>query len=520
MSSYSNSNFMNFGKWLGWISVLAAAGLLSRAMIPWLKVHLFQGDIWFDESGQYWLALGLHHFSAPLSQPGGWYKIVEYGRVMNSDPGTYTLLLRGWINLFGSELAALRSLSLLFFLCGPLVILCSGYRLGVNAATCALAALAPCGYFMLYHYATEIRAYSMEALAVMYFFFLAAWANQEFRPGRLLMLGGLGALLVGSRYSAYLYGAAACLVTLVPWQPFKRTIIRSCLIGIPITAAVSAGFLIFGRHQAGGAQRAPAYVEAFLLQGKDTAAILAQLRQNFCDPEALPITIFLIIAPALACFGPASMEKLKRFLGRASLFVVISLVFIAIASWTGKLPWAIHTRWSIGYQALSAVCLASLVFAAGALTSTIKAFRLQQIVGLLLCVASLIAWSWRIEQVQKLPRPYYETVGSLLKEIAKREDGHELRFWVSVRDQTSVKYLCEDGPFKGRFDYPGKFHFETAEEASKQISIHESAWDVIVLHNQSLLPEYSRRVVTEKKREPVTLTSPPPSALIILKQIE
>ena len=169
----------------GLIYAAAAALFFSAILLPWLRVHLFSPNIWFDESGQYWLSLGLHHFTPPLSTPGGWDKIVEYGRVLNSDPGTYTLILRAWIKLFGADIATLRTLSLLFFLLGPVIIWLAGRRLEIPPAARAAAALAPCGSFMFYHYATEIRAYSMESLAVLYFFFLAAWTDRETRTSRL-----------------------------------------------------------------------------------------------------------------------------------------------------------------------------------------------------------------------------------------------------------------------------------------------------------------------------------------------
>ncbi len=518
MSSNSNLQIRTSSKIIDWIAVSVSATLFLIAVVPWVRVHLFSVNLWFDESGQYWLALGLHHFATPLSVPGGWSKIVEYGRVFNSDPGTYTLLLRAWINLFGSSIATLRSLSLLFFCLSPVVIVLAGRRLGGPVASYALAALAPLGSFMFFHYATEIRAYSMEGLAVLFFFFLPTWTDREGGIGRLLFLGAIGALLVGSRYSAYLYGAAACIVVCLPLRPFKGMIIRSLTISLPIAVMVAAGFLIFGRYQAGGAQKAPAYVEAFLLQGKDIAAIVAQIRQNFFEPEALPITIFLIVAPLVIFFGPASLERLKTFLGRAVLFVVLSVMFVAVASWTGKLPWAVHTRWSIGYQALSVACLASLIIMIGTLIRELLSERIGKFIGISLCVMALSGWAWWINIVQKQPRPYYETVGSLLSVIAERRDSRSLRFWVTEHANTSVRYLCEAGPLKERFLYPSNFHFETAQESSNRTPIPAGEYDIIVLNDQSVLPGYIERVVLSQVDWLEIMNTPPPSAVIVIKR--
>ncbi|MFM1921646.1 MAG: hypothetical protein RLZZ303_3280 [Candidatus Hydrogenedentota bacterium] len=505
----------------GWIYATAAGLLLCITLLPWLRAHLFSPNIWFDESGQYWLSLGLHHSTPPLSTPGGWNKIVEYGRVMNSDPGTYTLMLRAWINLFGSDIATLRTLSLIFFLLGPLVIWLAGRRLKIPPSARALAALAPCGSVMFFHYATEIRAYSMEALAVWYFFFLAAWTEREERTSRLVLLGTIGALLVGARYSTYLYGAAACLVLCIPLRPVGLFFKRSLLVAAPVTALVAAGFMIFGRYQAGGTQRAPGYVEPFLLQGKDSSFILQQLKQNFFVAEAWPLTVFLLLAPAYFILTRAELTRFRTFVMQAWLFVVIAVLFVIGASVIGKLPWAIYTRWSIGYQALSAACLATLIMMTAASGRTLAPARLQKPIGAAAFSLALVLWGVHVHHVQKQPRPYYETVGSMLEQLARRNDKAELRFWVTGHASASIRYLCEVGPLKGAFTYPSNFHFETPNELKDSTAIAVDSVDVVILHNQSLLPAYQSRITgSDKKPLSSTIVLPPPSALILLEPQE
>ena len=505
----------------GGIYAAAAALFLSATLVPWLSVHLFSPNIWFDESGQYWLSLGLHHFTPPLSTPGGWEKIIEYGRVQNSDPGTYTLILRAWIILFGSDLAALRTLSLIFFLLGPLIIWLAGRRLEISPAARAFAALAPCGYFMFLHYATEIRAYSMESLAVWYFFFLSAWTDREERNSRLVILGLIGALLVGARYSAYIYGGAACLVLCISWRPLGLLVKRGLLVAAPVTALVTAGFITFGRHQAGGTQRAPSYVEPFLLQGKESDFILQQVKQNFLVHEAWPLTAFLLLAPVWISLTRVELTRFHTFVMRAWLFVVIAVIFVIGASVLGKLPWAIYTRWSIGYQALSASCLATLIMMTAASWRTFAPARLRKRVGAVAFVIALVFWWWHVHQVQKQPRPYYETEGSMLEQLARRNDKAELRFWVTGFASASIRYLCEVGPLKGQFTYPSNFHFETPNELKDSTAIAVDSVDVVILHDQSLLPAYQSRITgSDKKPLSSTIVLPPPSALILLKSQE
>lgn len=501
-----------------WIYAAAAGLLLSIILLPWLSKHLFSPNIWFDESGQYWLALGLHHFTPPLSPPSGWDKIVEYGRHMNSDPGNYTLILRGWISVFGSDIATLRTFSLLFFLLGPILIWLSARRLEVPASAAALAALAPCGFAILLHYATEIRAYSMEAFSVWYFFFLAAWTQREERTSRLLLLGMIGAVLVGSRYSAYLYAGAACLVLLATGKPANILLKRCLFVGAPITIFVALGFMIFGRYQAGGSHRAPAYVEPFMLQGKDADFIVQQLKQNSLAIEAWPITGFLLLVPIWLLVTKTESTSFRQFAVRAWLFVVISLVFVIGASVAGRLPWAIHTRWSIGYQALSAACLATLIMMLAESWRTFAPLRLHKPIGAVAFVLALAFWGWHTHHVQAKPRFYYESAGVMLEQLARQHDKAKLRFWVTAYAGPSVRYLCEAGPLKGQFTYPANFHFETAEELKASAPISTKSIDVIVLHDQSILPAYESRIATlDNTRPPTNITLPPGSALIITK---
>ena len=219
----------------------------------------------------------------------------------------------------------------------------------------------------------------------------------------------------------------------------------------PITAVVAAGFMIFGRHQAGGTQRAPGYVEPYLLQGKESDLILRQLKQNFLEHEAWPLTAFVLLAPVWFILTRADLTRFRTFVMRAWLFVVLAVIFVVGASVTGKLPWAINTRWSIGYHALSAACLATLMMITAVSWRVFAPARLHRPIGAAAFVLVLVFWGWWVHQVQKQPRPYYQTEGSMLEKLALRHDKAELRFWVTGHGSASIRYLCEVGPFKSQF---------------------------------------------------------------------
>jgi hypothetical protein len=244
--------------------------------------------------------------------------------------------------LFGTSPAVLRGLPFLFLVLTAAVVYLSARRMEAGCVTAAFAAAIPFAYPMLVHYGTEIRAYSMEACAVAILFFASAWIHDRRNGFAIGMFGCLAALFAASRYSAFIYAAAACLTALFPLRPLAVAMKRTALLSTPIVLSVVAGYWVFARHQAGGTHRPPAYVEGFLLHGKEPDVMLSQLSENLFSPSAIPITSFLIIGPFFFLLGPRLMDSLRRIVGRISLFAWISVLFTAFASLAGRLPWGLH----------------------------------------------------------------------------------------------------------------------------------------------------------------------------------
>ncbi len=499
--------------------LLALAGLVLAGVLialPLWKVaaqHLASPNVWFDESGQYWLALGLHHFSEPGAEPGGWAKIVEYGRIFNSDPGAFTLLLRGWIGVFGSGPAALRSLPFAFLVLACVLIALAVRRTGASWPLAVVAAAAPLGFPMLLHYATELRAYSMEVCAVSFLFFASAWTDGRWDPKRALVLGLAAAVLVASRYSAWFYAAAACAVALLPLKPWPLALRRTLAFAGPVTLSVLLGYVVFARLQAGGSHEPPAYVVDFLLKDKSGEQALALLRTNFLGREALPLTVFLVAAPLFVFLGPRSLADFRVFVGRAWLFAFLSVALVGAASLVGKLPWALHTRWSIGYQALSACCLALGIVV---IVRWFSAFPFKRLAAAVQAVLLTVA-AWGLFQesarATERTRPYYETIADHFATLAAERDPRSLRLFVPSNASPTVRYLCERGPFRNVFTYPEHFHFETPEELAAVAPIPATRFDVVVLTHHTLADGYIARVT---EGSAMLQGAPQPSCLLLL----
>jgi hypothetical protein len=196
----------------------------------------------------------------------------------------------------------------------------------------------------------------MEACAVAFLFFVPCWLADERRDRIAIIIGCMAALLVTSRYSAFLFGAATCLTALLPLRSLRAAVPRALRFGVPVSISAAAAYLLFARYQVSGSLQAPPYCEPFMLHGKNMAAQLAQLRENFLGPETLAITFFLVAAPLFFWLGPRSLTRLRFLVGRTFVFSALSVTFVALASLAGVLPWAVRTRWSMGYQSLSACC--------------------------------------------------------------------------------------------------------------------------------------------------------------------
>lgn len=499
------------------IAVIAALALIGLPLFLVAREHLASPNLWFDESGQFFLSLGLQHYSPPNAPDGGWGMMLIESRAMNGDPGGFTALLRLCGTLFGYSPFVLRSLPFLFFLLTPIIILLSARRAGTNPVIAALAASMPLGFPVLLHYATELRPYSMETCAVAFLFFLPAWFLDKPRDWMVVALGCMAALLISSHYSAFLSGFAACLVVLFPLRPLRPAVLRAARFAIPLGIVVVASYLlqaryIFGYLVTGGGHVAPVFVP-LVLMGKDAAARLALLQENFLDIGPLPITIYLLAAPLFVWLGPRSLPRLRSLVGRTFAFTALSVTLVALASVTGKLPWSWPTRWSIGYQTLSACCLAMIVIAVGTCLWQLAKSWPWKVLAIAAMACVVTAWSMQLDRAIRSEHPYYETIASHFQALASSPDAKSLRFFVQMNATPTTRYLVEYGPLKGVFSYPKNFHFETYEERRDKSPISAKDYDIIVLTHRQFADAYSARIPDGTAQ---VNSAPPPSCLLIV----
>jgi hypothetical protein len=505
---------------LGSVMTCVAALAVVAALIGWpisliASKDLKSPNLWFDESGQYWLSLGLHQFTPPLAVAGGWANIVEYGRVMNADPSGFTCLLRLWMDVFGHSPIALRSLPFLFFVLMPILIILAALRFGARPLTAALAGSIPLAAPMLLHYATEVRAYSMEAFAVVFLFFLPCWLSEKSSDRTRVILGCVAAVLVASRYSAFIFGGAACVTALLPLRPFRGAILRGCRFGIPILISATAAYFLFARYQLNGSHHGPSYVEALLLSGKNSAVQLALIRENLVGAYGFPIILFLLGTPLFSWLAPPSLASLRILTNRMAIFCALSMIFTVWASLTGFLPWAVHSRWSIGYQSLSVCCGSMIVIVIGICLNQWAAVWPRKLLVVAASACFALLWSVQVKDALAEERPYYETIASHLEVLARSPHARDLRFFVQFNATPTTRYLVESGPLRGVFSYPKNFYFETQQDIDNKLPISPAKYDVVVLTHFQFSDAYSSRVVDGTAK---FIASPQPSGLLLLNK--
>ena len=171
-------------------------------------IDLGKADLWLDEAMSYLFAsLDLPNLVAQLR--------------LDSGPPLYYLLLRGWMALFGSSEAALRTLSALF---GVLTVLAT-YAVGrhawgpsVGRRAALFLAVLPLPVF----YAHQARTYTLLAFAgVMAVWGLIRWLDRGHLRDLVLVSSSLILALYSHNYALFLVPALAIpvLVTKPPDRP-------------------------------------------------------------------------------------------------------------------------------------------------------------------------------------------------------------------------------------------------------------------------------------------------------------
>lgn len=191
--------------------------------------------LWYDESGQFYIAKGLCHYSPPYSEYSGISDVLYYNKNFNMDPGGYSVLLHFW-TMVSNNYIWLRLFSAILFASALLFIYRYSYEaLSQNKihALLLVSSFALCTPFT--HIIGEVRAYTMEMLGVAVSVYLLNRFRSTMSFKQLLSLATILFFFQTSRYSFIIYCFIFSLCVLYQFikiHGINRNIYKICIYGL------------------------------------------------------------------------------------------------------------------------------------------------------------------------------------------------------------------------------------------------------------------------------------------------
>ena len=446
------------------------------AFIALLAHHNLQKtDLWYDESGQFWMALGLNHYSPPFSLPGGLTEIIANNINYNMDPGGFTLILRGWIEVFGTTLESIRSLPLFFFLltCAALWRICRELKL--HPFVVCLSPYLLLLDFLNRHYAFEVRAYSAESFAWLIILLFTIKLQSQKSSAKIkataIVAGIISSLCLGLRYSIIVPVASQAIIFFgfltnrlirnsesidsvsntaeTSRQPFKR----ESWIGFGCYLLIVAGtclgiYAITLSHQISGGDP-PGYVQELLLSHGEPSKIFLQFGQI---KTWLPVIVLFAIAALQTRLPKARTLPASHWqacfnsgVHTYCLFVGACIAILLFLSFKGKYPLAWDSRWDIGIHTLCLVAPLILLNVTGALLHSRRLPLAFLSSGLFIAIALK-----GFQQANKITWVSLDNSYEVITECITPIKSDSQTIAVDQSSAATVRYLYEHGPLKDR----------------------------------------------------------------------
>ncbi len=329
--------------------------LTYAAVILLLSKNLNSPNLWFDESGQFWMSKGLNHFSAPFQQSGNIQDAMHQNNVYNLDPGGFTILLHYWSEFYTGHIW-LRLLPFIFFILTILSFALTAYLWSKDLLLSLILGLLPAMSPMLVQYGFEVRAYSMEYLSTaLTVLFITDIKTKDISYRKILIYGCIFAFLITSRYSAAIPVAVFCVIFFIHSLGknfnIRQTITMNLCLSLPIAVSAIAIYLLALRYQ-NPEITPPDYIKDITLKyGYEFIKTKRFIFYNF--------NFFLFIALLIY----SEMSKMNfSYKFRPLLFIIlINNLLLIILSILGKHAWDITSRWCISLNLLSMITLAASV---------------------------------------------------------------------------------------------------------------------------------------------------------------
>lgn len=315
-----------------------------------ISTNLFVPYLWFDEAGQFFIAKGLNHYSAPFSVEGGLIDVIENNKHNNLDPGGFSILLHFWTYLSNYHVW-LRILPFLFFLGVIASFIYLMYSWTKKRDLALLAGFIPILIPWIMSMGFEVRAYSMECLGTMLCIVALEQLKKQVNGKRLLVWSAILSLFMLSRYSEIIVVFVASLYVLylimTTHTTNKKKAAYVAIYSMPMLLTLSYIYffaLIYQNKSVGQVSYLP-YLS------NDISLLFQPLNLLFLG--ALGLLTWLYI-------NKKRVAVVKKY--EALLFVTLSvnLIFLVL-SFMGKHPWTAKSTRCISLFLLVVLSYSALV---------------------------------------------------------------------------------------------------------------------------------------------------------------
>jgi hypothetical protein len=408
------------------------------------KNNLSNENLWFDESGQFWMAKGLSHYSPPLSKEGNLIEVIRQNSLMNLDPGGFTVILHYWSKISNSILW-LRMLPFTFYILTIVTIGLITYQFsGSKGLSLISMFLLPVLRGDLLYYAFEIRAFSMEYFGIAISLLLLIFFLKKKTNKNLLLLMFVMAIFCTSRYSFIVFSLIVSLITFI----FQKDRFNKIKYYLPLIISLALIYFISYRVQFHGL-KSPDYTSPFMFKYLSVSEVVSIVKSNLFSQNGLFSTLLSILGIVIFFFTNISKEQ--KILITSFVFIMYSFSFCTL-SFLGIHPWSVFIRWNISTQIINAISLSIIVgYLFGKLKVTKNSYAVYAPIVILFFI--LITGKYVFRYLKNVSHYYRTSPNSISANIYALNIQQNNMFYVSEGDIPTWKYLNEYGSLKNTY-YP------------------------------------------------------------------
>jgi hypothetical protein len=318
--------------------------------------NLNSPNLWFDESGQFWMAKGLNHFSEPYSAEGDFYALISNNNKHNMDPGGFTILLRFW-TIVSSSVIWLRLLPFLFFLLTYFLFLYFVKKWSSNwvfaFGLSGLLLISP----SVIQNSFELRPYSWSFFSILCCLYFVDRLRTSENKKDFLIAGIIMSILMWGRYNCIVQVAGAIPVLFFIQLLYEKKNIRKVLLNIsvfsiPVLISLISIFFITMRYQYSG-RGTQEYVEWITISYNPGYLLTIPFLVSIS-----PLLVYLLCYFYIKIYRPnyttKSLDVLFYFtITENALFILLSIL--------GYYPYSFRHRWSVDLHVLSLLNFSSLI---------------------------------------------------------------------------------------------------------------------------------------------------------------